>query len=262
MSIIRQTEPNPDHAAAPVVGNVEPVQPGAMAPHRHARHQLMFATRGVIHVRTAHGEWLLPPSRAIWIGAGVEHGLLVKRAADTRVLYIDPAICSAPACPISDAAPCRVLDVSPLVRELILACSELPWDRADDAQLRLARVLLDQVQGLEQAPVDMPLPHDPRALKVVDILRAEPASRESLVSIAARVGASARTIERLFARETHLSFGAWRRRQRMLFAMERLAYGDSVTGVAFDAGYESASSFVAAFRAMFGTTPARYFKSH
>ncbi|MCV5491772.1 helix-turn-helix transcriptional regulator, partial [Escherichia coli] len=70
--------------------------------------------------------------------------------------------------------------------------------------------------------------------------------------LAREVGASARTIERLFSKETHLSFGAWRHRHRMLFAVERLAYGENVTRVALEAGYESSSSFIASFRAMFG----------
>ncbi len=57
-----------------------------------------------------------------------------------------------------------------------------------------------------------------------------------------------------------MTFGAWRQRQKLIMAIEALAYGGSVKAVAMDVGYESASSFVAAFRSMFGVTPARYFQ--
>lgn len=256
MVTAHHTGPNPDQAQSPIVGRIEHWQPGELTPHSHAKHQLMYANKGVIHVSTTTGEWLLPPSRAIWINAGTQHSFRVKRPAETNVLYVNPKRYR-----LSEGQQCKVVNVSPLVRELILSCADLPWDQLNSAQERLAHVLIDQIQILDQAPVDLPLPTDPRALRVVRILRDEPANREPLNTLAKRVGASARTVERLFARETTLSFGAWRHQQRLIFAMERLAYGDSVTRVALDVGYKSASAFVVAFRAQFGTTPAQYFKA-
>ncbi|MBP0598870.1 helix-turn-helix transcriptional regulator [Herbaspirillum sp. LeCh32-8] len=255
MSIIRQTDP--DLAAAPLVGQAELWPPGSMAPHHHQRHQLMYAATGVVHVLTAVGEWVLPPSRAIWISGSTEHELIAKRHTDTRVLYIDTSTYQMPV-----GEYCVVIGVTPLVRELISACTELPWDyQVESPEGRLAQVLIDQIRALHQDSADLPLPSDPRALRIVDILRREPANREPLSELASRVGASPRTIERLFQKDTHLSFGIWRQRMRLLIAIERLAYGESVTNVALDVGYESASSFVAAFRSVFGNTPARYFKT-
>ncbi|MCH4271522.1 AraC family transcriptional regulator [Kerstersia gyiorum] len=255
MLIIRQSLANPDQACTPIAGQVERWQPGRLAPHRHLRHQVIYATRGVVHVATPAGQWILPPSRAIWIGGGIPHGLEVKRPAETRVLYIDPD-----AYDIPGGSACRVLDVPPLVRELILACAEFPADyTADSPQGRMAHVLIDQLQALEQAPADIPMPTDPRALRIVAILQHDPANREPLASLCRHAGASARTLERLFSLETRMSFGAWRYRLRLLTAMEQLAYGASVTQAALEVGYESASSFIAAFRSMFGKTPAKYF---
>lgn len=257
MLISRQSEVNPDLAPASIVGRVEQWQPGNLAPHRHLKHQLMYAAKGVVHVVTAMGEWVLPPTRAIWISGGTEHALTVKRPADTKVLYIDPMAYDAPI-----GKYCMVAEITPLVRELILTCAEFPWDYSDDSpQSRLSRVLIEQLQALNQAPVDLPLPFDPRALRMVEILRDEPANREPLGVLATRTGASARTIERLFAQETHMSFGAWRQRHRLITALEHLAHGESVTKVALEIGYESPSSFIVGFRTMFGTTPARYFQS-
>ncbi|MDQ8030606.1 MAG: helix-turn-helix transcriptional regulator [Bordetella sp.] len=251
------SDADPDVAPAPVVGRTEIWQPTEQPPHVHRRHQLLCATRGVLHVMTAVGEWVLPSTRAIWISAGTEHATRVRRPCHTQVLYIDPAACDMPR-----ETYCLVLGVSALMREVVHACAEARWDYpADSPEARLAAVLIDQVRAVPQSPVDLPFPTDARALRVAEILRREPANREPLAALAARAGASARTLERMFRAQAGMSFGAWRQRQRLLLALEQLAYGESVTNVALEVGYESASSFVAAFKAMFGTTPARYFRS-
>jgi AraC-like DNA-binding protein len=46
----------------------------------------------------------------------------------------------------------------------------------------------------------------------------------------------------------------------MITAPEQLAPGDSVSNVAYAVGYETPSSFKAAFKASFGTTPTAYFR--
>lgn len=247
---------NIDQAIAPIVGKIELSQPGFFPWHQHARHQLSYAITGVLHTSTTNGEWVLPPSRALWISAGISHAILVKRSADIRTLYINPIIYPNP-----HENDCVVVEVTPLVRELILTCSALPWDYTlQSAQGRLSQVLIDQFRTLDHTPTDILLPQDSRALNIANILRSEPANREPLAILASRVGASPRTIERLFVQETTMSFGVWRQRQRLIFALELLAYGESVQNAAWETGYESSSSFVFAFRSMFGKTPAQYFK--
>ncbi|WP_408396401.1 helix-turn-helix domain-containing protein [Paraburkholderia sediminicola] len=93
------------------------------------------------------------------------------------------------------------------------------------------------------------------------MLRANPADRRSLAELASTAGASHRTIERLFATEGRMSFGRWRIRHKMLVALEQLANGESVSNVADAVGYETPSSFIAAFRTTFGTTPTAYFSN-
>lgn len=261
MSITRQrpkkAEKDPDNARAPVVGRLEQWLPGDQLPHAHRRHQLVCAASGVIHVTTSLGEWILPSSRALWISSGTEHSTMVKRPTETRVLYVDPDAYDLP----KDAY-CLVVAVTPLMREVMASCAGFDWNYPDNSpETRLASVLIDQVKAVDRSAVDLPLPTDPRALQVAKILRTEQANRQSLEELAKRVASSPRTIERLFRKEAGMSFGSWRQRQRLLSAMEHLAYGESVINVALEVGYESASSFVAAFRRMLGTTPARYFKS-
>lgn len=255
MSITRHISINPDDVEAAVVGQSETCTPYTNDPHSHRRHQLIYATRGVVHMVTSEGEWILPTSRALWISGGTKHSLTVKRTAHISILYIEPEIH-----PFPDSERCRVVEVSSLMRELISACANHSWHyKPDSPESRLSNVLIDQLRLLGNSPLDLMMPTDERALRVVEILKRDPGNRASLQELAREAGASGRTIERLFTRDTHMSFGAWRLRHRMLYAVERLAYGENVTRVALEAGYESSSSFIASFRAMFGTTPARYF---
>ncbi|MFJ7111440.1 helix-turn-helix domain-containing protein [Pseudomonas sp. NPDC098740] len=59
--------------------------------------------------------------------------------------------------------------------------------------------------------------------------------------------------------ETGFTFSQWRRRARLLRALERLAAAVPVTTIALELGYENVSAFIAMFRRTFGVTPGRYF---
>jgi AraC-like DNA-binding protein len=244
MSLSRQTAPI-DDAKAPVVGvSTHWPSRSEKAQHTHSRHQLMYS-----------GSWILPPTKSIWISGGIPHALLVKRPVELITLWVDR---DAPGAP--DWTGCKVVSVSPFIRELFRVCSKQPWDYPPASRSsRLAQVLLEQLEAHEQAPLELPELSDPRAERVAAMLRADPADRRPLAALASAAGASHRTIERLFASEARMSFGRWRMRHRMIAALERLAHGDSVTNVAYAVGYESPSSFIAAFRASFGTTPTAYF---
>jgi len=167
-----------------------------------------------------------------------------------RSLYIAPT--AAPWGPEQ----CRVLGVTPLVRELIRAVTRLPVDYAQDGpEGRLVAVLLDQLAGLQEVRFSLPLPVDERLVRVSAALESQPDDPRPLTELAAMAGLSARTLTRLYLRETGLSFRGWRRRLRLLKSLDGLEAGDSVTKVALDCGYTSASAFTAAFRHEFGITP-------
>lgn len=100
-----------------------------------------------------------------------------------------------------------------------------------------------------------------RGVTAAAMIRSSPERRLTLGEVAGKAGASPRTLERLFRGETGLAFGAWSQRARLLFALQLLAGGRSVTSVSLATGYESLSAFVAAFRRVFGTTPGRYFQA-
>ena len=158
------------------------------------------------------------------------------------------------------ASDCGVVQVSELLRAGIVRAVQFRHPYApDSAEARLAAVLLDEIRVAATAPLHLPLPRDPRARRVAEALQADPGDPKRLEDWARVAGASARTLERVFERETSLRFAAWRQQARLLRSLEALASGEPVTQVALAVGYETPSAFIAMFRRALGTTPGRYF---
>jgi AraC-like DNA-binding protein len=224
-------------------------------PHSHARAQLVYAVSGVLTVATSQGSWLVPPQQAVWVPADVTHEVRVPNPVAMRNLYLHPdAVRDLP-------GECRVIAVSALLRELILRAVEISGDRpVGAADSRIGMMILDELRGAAAEPLHLPLPRDRRVKAVTDALAANPGDRRSLAGWARAAGASERTLARHFLRETGLTFAAWRQRLRLLGAIRRLANGESITGIAYDLGYESPSAFIAMFSKTLGATPGRYLK--
>jgi len=223
-------------------------------PHSHDWHQLIYASRGVMTVNTATGSWVVPSHRAVWIPARINHNIKMLGTVFMRTLYVRAGL--------SRLLPkdCCVVSVSPLLRELILHTIEIGMlDRGVPAQRRLTGVILDHLQTLRAAPLKLSMPRDSRALRVAETVRENPNDQRPLREIASEIGASKRTLERIFLAETELSFGKWRQQARLLHALGLLAAGQSVTSVALDVGYDSTSAFISVFKRAMGTTPSRYF---
>lgn len=222
--------------------------------HTHTWDQLTYAARGVITVRTSKGIWVVPPHRAVWVPAGIEHTEEMSGLVAARSLFLVPGL--------SESLPrdCSTVNVPPLLRELLIHASPLgALDSKIPKQARLIGVILDQLEELRTVPLQLPTPSDPRALKTAALLQENPGTRESLAEIARQAGASKRTIERLFRLETGMPFSQWRQRLRLIHALRLLAEGQPVTSVALEAGYDSTSAFIAMFKKTIGTTPSRYF---
>jgi AraC-like DNA-binding protein len=221
-------------------------------PHRHHWGQLIYAGSGVMRVRAAGKLWIVPPARAVWVRAGAEHEIHGLGDFAMRTLYF----------PVEMVAglpqECEALDVTPLLRELVLeAVEQCPIDAEDAAGMRLAQVVVDRIAQARTLPLQLPLPTDPRALRLVERLQADPAAEAELPELAREAGASARTIQRLFLAETGLAFSHWRQRLRLLHAAAALGGGVSVTEAGLAAGYAGTSAFIAAFRRHFGVTPSK-----
>ncbi|MXO59461.1 helix-turn-helix domain-containing protein [Altererythrobacter salegens] len=223
-----------------------------IAPHRHHWGQLIYAGSGVMRVRAGGMFWIVPPARAVWVPVGAEHEIHGLGDFAMRTLYFPQEM-------VSDLpGECCALDVTPLLRELVLDLVErapVAWE--DKAGMRLAQVAIDRIAEARTLPLQLPMPSDPRAVRLATILRDDPASPASLSELARAAGASARTIQRLFLSETGMPFAQWRQRLRLLHGATELGAGRSVTEAGLAAGYAGTSAFIAAFRKHFGFTPSQ-----
>jgi AraC-like DNA-binding protein len=226
----------------------------AGASHVHRRAQLVHAAEGVLVVTTPTGRWVVPPQRAVWVPGGTKHAVASRRGFRLLTLYVEPAAATLP-------HTCRVVAVDRLVAELLGAAAVLGPDYpAGGADERLLRVILDRLPALSVAPLlHLPEPTSRELVRIARALARDPADGRTLEEWAALVGMTSRTAARRFVAETAMTFGRWRQQTRLLAALERLGAGDSVTSVAFEVGYQDVSSFISAFKAAMGTTPARYF---
>lgn len=241
----------------PLYARAESLGAGSWTPrHRHDWVQFSYAISGVLGVHSAEGSFFAPPQWGVWIPAGLEHEVVTSTRAEMRSLYV-----SRDACTWSPDR-CRVLEVTPLARELIKHFCLLPVDypQDDSEEARLVQVLLDQLARLPEVEFSLPLPRHPRLLGLCNELIGHPEETRSLSEWAAGLGMSEKTLMRLFQRETGLSFRGWRQRMRLLSSLSLLEDGASVTQAALSSGYDSTSAFIAAFKGLFGFTPGELFR--
>ncbi|MDX2217466.1 MAG: helix-turn-helix transcriptional regulator [Burkholderiales bacterium] len=223
--------------------------------HAHAWPQLVFAARGALAVAVTDRQWVVPPTRALWVPAHAVHEVEALGDVSLRTLYL----ASSKTSPAGQGI--CVLDVSPLLRELILEVTRIGSLEQDSAvHQHLAGLIHDQLGRATRLRLELPLPRDPRARRVADLARADLRHSVTLSDLAADSGASARTIERLFHAETGLAFGQWRQQARLQHALRRLAESADVATAAAECGYESVSAFVSMFRQALGVTPGQYLR--
>lgn len=221
--------------------------------HAHAWHQLIHASAGVLMIATERGSWVVPSHWGVWVPAGMRHAIRASGRAAFRTVYV------APGCVPDLPGACTAVTVSPLLRELILRVVAIGMvDRRDKIEAAIAILLLDEMRQSPVPPFNLPEPRSAATRQVAAYLFA--GGKDAAIPAMARaVGLSVRALERRFAAETGMSLGRWRRHGALLAALEQLASGASVKQAAAAVGYATPSAFVAAFRAVFGVTPARYF---
>jgi len=223
--------------------------------HLHPEDQLVYACKGVMTVRTSAGTWVVPAQRAVWIPARTPHSILMSGVVSMRTIYLRARQAQLPRA-------CCVVNVSPLLQHLIVhLCTVGKLSRRSKTHAHLIDVLIDQLKTVQAVPLQLPSPTDPRAARVVAALQGNLDGSHSLVWACKQAGASKRTIERLFQRETGISLGKWREQLRLMRSLQLLAAGEKISHAALEAGYSTPSAFIAMFRKALGTTPRKYFEN-
>jgi AraC-like DNA-binding protein len=252
--LIREYDPRPGVAIATL--SYDYPRGFRVPEHAHGSDQLIYATAGVMEVTAGQGMWLIPPHFAIWVPALAQHSIRMLGAVSMRTLYLRPGISA------GFGRACQVLHVTPLLRELIVEMVRIKELRSkNQLHSALREVLVFQLQKASPIPTSVTMPRDPRARALADQLINHLDKRSSLAEMCNSVGASVRTMERLFRREVGSDFEFWRRQVRLMKAVELLVSGHSVKQTASALGYRQPTAFVTMFRGILGATPRRWIRT-
>jgi len=228
--------------------------------HQHPWSQFLYAVSGAMTVFTGPASWMIPTGRAVFIPACCEHAIRMWGMVEMRTLYLSPTLTSV------ENAECRVVEVTPLLGELILRTVErMALDSRVAHDVRIIGLLEDEIrtamakagESLRDSPLALAMPLDERALALARCVLEKPSTSDDIDGLAKQHGIARRTLERRFREETGMSFGMWRQKARLLDSIRLLADGRSVTDAALECGYSSVSAFIAAFKGTFGYTPGR-----
>jgi len=228
-----------------------------IVPHHHAWSQFTYCASGLMQVTVTQGEvqttFIVPPSRAVWIPPYVQHTVVVLETAELRTVDLDP--CVTP----SGWTDCRVLMVSKLLRELVHALEDSVPGPRDDALMALS---VDEMTHATTHALGVPMPHpehgDKRLRALCEAVLRDPAEKSQLSEWVAQVGASERTVARLFREELGTSYQQWRLQAVLAHALPQLARGVPIAQVAAASGYASDSAFSAMFKQAMGKAPSHF----
>jgi AraC-like DNA-binding protein len=247
---------NPDAQPRPVFVLSDRHDSVSVPWHSHRRTQLIHVSQGVLTVTTHDLRFVIPPQRAVWIGAGVAHRIEGRSPFWLTTCYVEPEL-------VSTSTEPRVVTVDRLTDELLIEASKYGGDYPEGGpEERLITVLLDRLQGLSGTDIALPEAKDERLRRICKRLSDRPELEVTLAQLAAECALTERTAARLFLRDTGMTFGRWRQHMRLQRALEHLATGKSVTQTAFAVGYSDVSSFISAFKTLFGKTPTHILDGH
>jgi AraC-like DNA-binding protein len=220
----------------------------------HREGQLWAVDTGVITAELDTGSWVVPARRIGWIPPGVAHALRIHEATTGWMIFLRPD-----QGPLFPNVP-TVFTMTALARALLDRVGAWNTERAElsPEQDRLLQVLFDELKRSTSTALFLPMPSSPHLVGMTLTIVADPSNKLTLDDWARRVGMSKRGLTRHFRLETGMSLVQWRIVARMKRALELLAHGHNVGGVALALGYDSVSTFIAAFSAQFGETPGAY----
>lgn len=209
-----------------------------------------------MRVQAASGTWVVPPNRALWVPAGIEHEIRAIGGVQMRTLYVQPNDSQS----LLGRNECAVVAATPLLRELILRLIDIQnTARGRVGEEHVAALVLDEIEVLEVQPLHVPLPAELPLRRLCEEFQSDPGSQRTSAEWSSRHGMSAKTMERAFLKTVGMTFGQWKQQVRLLAGLERLAGGEPITAVAMDLGYKSPSAFTSMFRKALGSAPSKYF---
>ncbi|WP_128379835.1 AraC family transcriptional regulator [Streptomyces cavernae] len=241
---------NSQAVTSPTITRHEHIAGQVIGRHRHAFHQLIYVSTGVLAVQTGEASWVASNAQAMWIPADTWHQHRVYGPSRVHTIGFAPDDA-----PLPPAAP-NVVSVEPLLRELLIARSDpdLPTPEAD----RLQAVMRDRLQRSHVQPLTLPTPRGPRLVRACELAAGNLAQLRTVTWLARQTGVGERTLSRLFRAEFGMTYPQWRTITRVFHAMIQLAEGATVTETGRRCGWATTSAFIDTFTRTIGQTPGGY----
>ena len=231
-----------------------------IAPHMHNRAQLLYPSEGAIRVHTQKHVWIVSAQSALWIPAGIEHSVVALSQVQLSTALVETEVTS------SLGTECLFIQMTGLLSALILRINQVerahPNQGANTLELikAIQTLILNEIHQAAALPLELPWPNDARLISICESLLSTPQQTKNLDAWADQIGTSARTLMRLFQKQTGLTYRAWIQQMHIALAMEKLAQGESVARVADALGYHSPSAFSAMFKRHLGQAPQQFMK--
>ena len=256
MAIIdEQAQFDADKLTACVVGIAADIGKHDSGVHQHKKGQLLYAPQGCMSFALENSICILPPTKAVWIPPHTQHRAIMTNVVAYRSLYFD---CTVFECPMN----ITMIEVDALLKALIDKMALWAWDKPEHKMKNTTDLFWEEFYAAKHHSFQLPLPLDRR----FKIFRQQVMQESFLVpplnTIAHSVGASTKTVTRLFKAETGMSYQDWRQQWRLLKAIELLSRGMQVSYVAHWLGFSSDSAFIAFFKKQTGQTPLSFMKSN
>ena len=249
--IDESTSFNLDVLSGSVIGIAARIGKHDSGMHVHDKAQLLYAPQGCISIQLEGRRSVLPPTRAAWIPAGVKHCAQMNNVVEYRSLYFSDS-----AAPQIDQI--RIVEVSPLLQALIERMAFWQWDKPEYEMRNTLALFIEELNQAPEQSLTLPIPSDPRFKSWLETLTQPDQIAPSLNQLAEQVGASSKTISRIFARETGMPYQSWRQQWRLLRSIELLSQGLQVNDVAYQLEFSSDSAFITFFKQQTGSTPFQY----
>lgn len=230
--------------------------------HSHPWAQMILSSQGVVRIHTGKMTFTVPPHRAIWIPPQILHTASVLEDAQLYSLFIYAAEeKSEQESAESPWLTCKVIEVRPLLHELVVALAEDDFDRfRSDRYRSLIKLVNVEISRAPVLPLGVPLPAERRLRMLCENFLAAPRLDRSVADLSREVGASVSTVSRLFQAEIGCSFSEWRKQVFLAEALTLAAKGLSVSQIAFELGYSSLSSFSFMVTQLVGIPPGKLLK--
>ena len=224
----------------------------------HARGHLVYAASGVLAVHTERGTSIVPANRVAWTPAGFTHSHRAHGDTDMRIVFLAPSLARL----MSDHP--AVFLASDLAREVLLALTGPATTTTPHPATAAPRARVCSGSSSTSSTKRTNSRCTCRSLvttgcgPIARMLYETPADNATLAELGKTVGASSRTLSRLFRDELGMTFYEWRTQLRIHHALVLLAEGHDTPRTAVACGWSSPSSFIAAFTQIVGTTPGRH----